>query len=293
MTRPPSPLPRLPLLGLLGLLAFAPHPRAQITMADPAGDPVLARVDGNPIRMSDVQAAIADLPAELRNMPPQMLVPLLLDQMIASRALTQAARGAGLERDPVVRRQVEQAEEQALQNAYVAREVNALLTDARLRETYARIVRENPPEPEVRARHILLRTEAEARAVIGELAGGANFEELARRRSTGPGAAQGGDLGFFKRGDMVPEFAEAAFALAVGATSPEPVRSPFGWHVIRVEERRTAEPPPYEQVRDQIRQQATEEAVQAVITRVRDAARVERFNPDGSPVGPAPAQPRR
>ena len=118
---------------------------------------------------------------------------------------------------------------------------------------------------------------------------GADFAEVARRRSSGPGAQEGGDLGFFKQGDMVPEFATAAFALQAGQISEAPVRSPFGWHVILVEERRTAPPPAFDDVRDQLRQQMLEEQVNAVVERIRTAAQVERFNLDGSPQQQRPA----
>ena len=107
-----------------------------------------------------------------------------------------------------------------------------------------------------------------------------------RRRSTGPGAREGGDLGFFKRGDLVPEFAEAAFGLQPGQITENPVRTPFGWHVIKVEERRSAPPPGLDEVRDTLRQQIFEEEVTAVVERIRGAAEVERFNMDGSPQRP-------
>jgi peptidyl-prolyl cis-trans isomerase C len=143
-------------------------------------------------------------------------------------------------------------------------------------------------------------TEAEARAALAEIRGGADFMAVAQRRSTGPGAREGGDLGFFRRGDMVPEFATAAFQLQPGQVSENPVRSPFGWHVIKVEERRTAAPPPFEEVSQTIRQQLMEAEVQAAVERARIAARVERFNLDGTAPRaidaaepPAPAAPAR
>jgi peptidyl-prolyl cis-trans isomerase C len=105
---------------------------------------------------------------------------------------------------------------------------------------------------------------------------------VAQRRSAGPGAREGGDLGFFKRGDMVPEFAEAAFALQAGQLSAAPVRSPFGWHVIRVDERRAAAPPPYEEAREPLRQRLFEGEINALVERARSAAKIERFNLDGS-----------
>mgnify|MGYP001043110328 CR=1 FL=1 len=263
--------------------ATAP-PQPAATPATPSAETVVARVDGEPITIGDVGEAARLLPEELRAAPPQLLYPLVLDQLITQRALVSAARRAGLERDPAVAARIRRAEEQELQQALISREISGNITEEALRERYQRDVAGRPPEEEVRARHILLPTEAEARAALAEARRpGADFAEVARRRSTGPGAQEGGDLGFFKRGDMVPEFAEAAFALQAGQISEAPVRTAFGWHVIKVEERRAAPPPTYEEVRDALRQQILEEQIGAIVERVRAAARIERLNPDGTP----------
>ena len=278
--RPAHPL-RAGLALAVALLA-APGLMAQPAPATPPGDPVVARVDGEPILLSDLAAAARELPEELRGAPPQMLYPLLLDQMIAGRAVTAAARRARLDQDEEVRARIRRAEEQELQQAWLTREISARVNDAAIRARYDREIAARPPEEEVRARHILVPTESEARAALAEIRGGADFTAVAQRRSTGPGAREGGDLGFFRRGDMVPEFATAAFALQPGQVSEAPVQSPFGWHVIKVEERRTAAPPPFEEVAQAIRQQLMEAEVQGAVERARAEARVERFNLDGS-----------
>lgn len=251
-------------------------------------DPVVARVDGEPIHLSDLAAAAQELPEQLRNVPAQRLYPILLDQLISGRAIAAAARAAGLDRDPETRARIRRAEEQELQQAYLSRELAGKMNDQAVRERYDREVASRPAEEEVHARHILVPTEAEAREALAELRNGADFAAVAQRRSSGPGAREGGDLGFFKRGDMVPEFAEAAFGLQPNQLS-EPVRSPFGWHVIQVLERRTAPPPRFEEVRDQLRQQMLESEVNALITRIRNNARIERFNLDGSAPRPTDA----
>jgi len=259
----------------------------------PAEDPILARVDGEPIRQSDVLATAAEvLPAEMRNMPQGLLMQVLpedirrqlLDRTITERALVGAARAAGLDKDEEVRRRIRRAEEQELQQAILTREVSASITEEAIRARYERDAASRRGEEEVHARHILLQSEADARAAMAELARpGADFAEVARRRSRDPGARDGGDLGFFKKADMVPEFAEAAFALQPGQTSPAPVRSPFGWHVIKVEERRAAAGPSFEDSRAEVRQTLMQEQVEAVVTRIRGAARIERVE------APAPA----
>lgn len=267
----------------------APAPGAQPAPGATPGDPVVARVDGEPILLSDLAAAARDLPEELRAAPPQMLYPLLLDQLIAGRAVTAAARRAGLDRDEAVRARIRRAEEQELQQAWLSAEIASRVTDAAVRARYDQQVANRPAEEEVHARHILVPTESEARAALAEVRGGADFTAVAQRRSTGPGSREGGDLGFFRRGDMVPEFAEAAFALQPGQISENPVRSPFGWHVIKVEARRQAAAPAFDDVAQAIRQQLLEAEVQAAVTRARDAARVERFNLDGSAPRPTDA----
>ncbi len=299
--------------GLAGAQpAPAPQPAPQAApQAGQAADAVIARVDGKEIRRSELEEAAQALPQELRGMPPQMLYPLLLDQLITQQALVNAARSQGLERDPQVQARLRRAEEETLQQALLSRAISGDVTEEKLRERYQRDIAGRPAEEEVRARHILVPNEADARAALAEVRRpGADFSEVARRRSTGPGSREGGDLGWFKRGDMIPEFAEAAFGLRPGEISQNPVRTQFGWHVIQVQERRQVAPPPFEEVRDTLRQQAFEEAVGAAVERFRAGAQVERFNLDGTPLrapsmldqatppagptpAPGPAQPRR
>ena len=284
------------------LLPVAPFAaRAQAPAAPPAAppagtqaaeDPVLARVDGQPVRLSDVLATAQDvLPADMRDLPPAMLMQVipadvrrqLVERTITERALTGAARAAGLDKEEAVRRRIQRAEEQELQQAFLAREVAASVTDTALRARYDQESGKRQGDEEVRARHILLRTEPEAQAALAAVKGGEEFGAVAKRLSTDPGSRDGGDLGFFKRGDMVPEFAEAAFALRPGQVSAAPVRSPFGWHVIQVEERRAAPVPGFEESRQQLRQQMLQEQVDAVVQRVRATAKVERL--DQPPAG--------
>jgi peptidyl-prolyl cis-trans isomerase C len=262
------------------VLAQAPAaPPAAATA--PAADPVLARVEGIEIRQSDLEAELRRLPDELRNVPPQMLQPLLLDQLITQKALVAAARAQGLDRDAEVRQRLQRAEEETLQQALLLREVQPLMTEEALRARFTRDVAARPTEEEIRARHILVPTEAEARAALAEVRRpGTDFADVARRRSTGPGSREGGDLGFFKRGDMIPEFEQAAFALRPGEVAQNPVRTQFGWHVIKLEERRAVAAPNYEESREQLRQQAFEEGVNAAVERIRNAANVERLTGD-------------
>jgi len=218
-----------------------------------------------------------------------VLTPLVLDQLITQKALVNAARAEKLGEQPEVQARIRRAEEQELQQALLRREIAPKLTEEALRARYARDVAGKGGEEEIHARHILVASEEEAKKIEAEVRKpGADFAAIARTRSTGPGTEQGGDLGFFKKSDMVPEFAEAAFQLQAGQISA-PVRSPFGWHVIKVEARRVAEAPSFEDSLDTLRQAAFEEAVQDTVKRIQEASKVERFNEDGSVRQMAPA----
>jgi peptidyl-prolyl cis-trans isomerase C len=273
--------PRGPLLFpaalLAGLLAFAPVASAQT----PPADPVVARVNTTEIRLSDLSEAAQGLPAEMRAMPPAMLFPMLLDQLVDRAAIVELARKRGMDRDPAVARAIARAQDQALQNALMARDVGPLVTEAQLRARYDRELAGKPGEEEVHARHILLPDEAAARAVIADLKRGGDFAAIAKARSTDK-ASGDGDLGFFKKTDMVPEFAEAAFALPAGQVTDAPVKSQFGWHVIRVEARRRAPAPSFEEAHDGLRSKTIQEAVAKVLEQARVGLTVEKFNLDGS-----------
>jgi peptidyl-prolyl cis-trans isomerase C len=269
----------------------------------PGGEEVVARVDGQPLTMTDVLATAQDvLPPEIRQMPPALLLQALpaevrrqlIERTITDRALSNAARQSGLDKEPETSRRMRRAADQELQQSYLSREVSGHITEAALRQRYEAMRKQG--EEEVHARHILVKTEAEAKHILAELHKGADFAAVARSHSTDPGGKDGGDLGFFKHGDMVPEFAKAAFALKPGETSQEPVKSPFGWHVIRIVARRPAPMPSFEEATPQLRQQAIEAEIDALVQRVRSAAKVEIVEP-AAPAGllhnaaPPPAPP--
>jgi peptidyl-prolyl cis-trans isomerase C len=246
---------------------------------------VVAKVNGQPIHLSDLKDAVQGLPDNLRGLPPMTLYPMLLDQMIDERALVAAARKSGLDKDPLVQRQMAAAEDRALQTAVLSKEVGPTITDAALHARYDKDVAGKPGEEEVHAKHILVDNEDQAKNIIADLKGGADFAALAKQYSKDPGAAQqGGDLGFFKKDEMVPEFATAAFAMKPGQVSDQPVHTQFGWHVIMVVERRPAEAPSFEQAKEELRQKLIQEGVRKAVAEARAEVPVEKFNLDGSQV---------
>jgi peptidyl-prolyl cis-trans isomerase C len=153
-----------------------------------------------------------------------------------------------------------------------------------MHKVYDEAIKQMAPEEEVHARHILVATEDEAKAIIAELKKGADFATLAKEKSKDPGAAEGGDLGWFTKDQMVPEFAEVAFKLQKGQIS-DPVHTQFGWHIIKVEDRRTKPTPTFDQVKAQIENYVSHRAQAQFVDNLRHSARIERFDQ------PAPAAP--
>jgi peptidyl-prolyl cis-trans isomerase C len=264
---------------LLGAVSGAP------ALAETESDPVLAKVNGQSIHLSELKAAAETLPPQARAMPPQQLFPLLLDQLIDAQALLAEAKKTGLDKDPDVQRTMQMAEDRALESSLLNKVVRPQVTDDAVKAHYEQQYAGKPGDAEVHARHILVGDEATAKKIIAELKKGGDFAALSKQYSKDPSAAQqGGDLGFFKKTDMVPEFANAAFALKDNEITPVPVKTQFGYHVIQTLEHRTAAPPSFEQVRDEMRQQMVQAAVQKEVAQARSQVSVERFNMDGSPV---------
>ena len=264
------------LLAVPALAQTAPPP-------PPAGDPVVATVNGKPIHLSDVKQAAESLPANVRALPPEMLYPKLIDSIVSEKALADAARKQGLQNDPGVQQQIQAATDQVLDNAYLQKQVAPQITEAALHARYDAEYGGKPGIEEVHARHILVPTEAEAKDVIAQLDKGADFATLAKKYSKDPGSADGGDLGFFKKDDMVPAFADAAFALKDGQYTETPIHTQFGWHVIQVLGHRNEPPPSFEQAQDQLKQELLKEGVQKAVADARTAADVKVFNLDGTP----------
>jgi peptidyl-prolyl cis-trans isomerase C len=275
-------------LALAAALAAAPVARAQTTPAAgaapaPDADPVLATVDGKPIHMSDVQAAGSELPANLQQLPSDQLFPLLVNQLIDRQALLVAANAEHLQKDPKVHQAMVDAANEKLENAYVQQKVGPQVTDAAVQAEFNKDYANKPGPQQVDARHILVKTQAEAQAIIDQLNKGADFATLATKDSIDPGAKNGGELGWFSQNEMVPAFANAAFALKPGQYTKTPVQTQFGWHVILCEGKRTAPAPAFADVKDQIRQQLADDAIKATLADVRGKVKIKLFNPDGTP----------
>jgi peptidyl-prolyl cis-trans isomerase C len=267
------------LAAAFGLLAVS-----TAALAQDADNPVAATVDGTEILRSDVEAVKNSLPDQMRNAPIEQLYPVLLDRTIDFKLLEIEAEKLSIGDEPELQAALAQARAAVMRDFMLRKKVEDGSTDEALKARYEELKKdEGFSFEEVHARHILLASEEDAKAVIAELADGANFEELAKEKSTGPSAPNGGDLGYFKKGAMVPEFGDAAFSMEPGSTSQEPVQTQFGFHVIKVEDKRTTEPS-FEETEPQIRQDVAREIVTALVEGLREGATIERFNLDGSPM---------
>lgn len=286
----------VPLGGIAALPALA-QTSAPAAGEKKAEDVVVAVVNGQKVMRSEVEMMAASLPPQYRQMPMQLIFPALLDQVISTKLLAGEGRKQGLQNDPEVKRRMTMIEDRLIQDAYEQKEIAKQITPAALKARYDKQVAGMPPEEEINARHILVKTEDEAKAIIADLKKNADFAKAAKEKSTDTGSgANGGELGWFKKGDMVGEFAEAAFKLKKGEVSATPVKTQFGFHVIKLEDRRPAKPPTFEDMEDELRTQMEREIGSQMVDQMRAKAQIERFNIDGSkitddkkPADPKPA----
>ncbi len=248
------------------------------------GNPVVAVVYEEEIKRTDVMNFIGQLPEQLRALPVQTIFPMALDQLVTDKVIRKRVDEAGLSDDPEVQELVSKAEDQIVKTVYLERQIEKELTEDKLQAEYKKLVSDIESEKETHARHILVEDESTAKDLIAKLDGGADFAELAKENSTGPSATSGGDLGFFTEREMVPEFAEAAFSIAPGSYSKKPVKTQFGWHVIKVEERRDSPKPDFASVRPQIEQKLRQDTAMKLFADWKGQADVKQFDINGNPV---------
>ncbi|WP_439612893.1 peptidylprolyl isomerase [Reyranella sp.] len=287
-TPPPAQAPKPP----AGQPAAKPPAAAATPAPTAVKDPVVAVVNGQQIRLSELEIAQQSLPQQYRSMPLQAVFPALLERIIDSKLVVQEGKKTKTNEDPAFKKRMAFVEEQVLQDFWIQREISRLVTLEKIQQRYQERLKSMPPEEEVHARHILVATEDEAKAIIAELKKGTAFDKLAKEKSTDKASgAEGGDLGWFKKSDMVKEFADAAFDLKKGQTSETPTKTQFGFHVISIDDRRTAPPPALEELSEQIREELAREAITAQLDRVRSGSKIEKFNMDGTKAEAAPATP--
>src|SRR6202790_2012239 len=259
-------------IGCLAMVLLASLPvRAE------EANPVLAKVNGAEIRQSDLALAEEELGPSLAQMDPSTKKENVLAFLIDMKIVAKAAEAKKIEDRDDFKARLAFTRNRLLMDNLLAVEGKAATTEDAMKKVYEEAAKQIEGEQEVHARHILVESEDEAKAIAADLKKGADFAELAKKKSKDPGASDGGDLGFFTKDQMVPEFSTVAFALEPGKNS-DPVKSQFGWHVIKVEEKRSRKAPDFDQVKGQIETYVTRKAQADYVAKLRADAKVERMD---------------
>ncbi|MGH1399060.1 MAG: peptidylprolyl isomerase [Alphaproteobacteria bacterium] len=245
------------------------------------GNPVVAKVNGQELTRVDVFNFIQTLPPQTRQQPVAQLFPFALEQVVNSVIVAEKVKNVNLDKDPKVKEQLAAAKAQIVRTVFLQNEVEKGLTEERLQEAY-KVFADNQPEvEEAKAMHILVKEEALAKDLIKQIKDGGDFAELAKEHSTDGTAENGGDLGYFAKNEVVPEFAEATFALEAGAVTDKPVKSQFGYHVIKLEEKRQRPVPTLEQSKAFLEGQLRRALLDKIVTDWRAETKIERFDING------------
>lgn len=253
------------------------------------GNPVVAMVDGEEVTRVDVVRFIKMMPDQLKQLPITAVYPLALEQVINTRIVQNKAEDAGLESDPEVLAQLSMAKQQIIRAQYIERELDKEISDSDLRKKYNETIGKTPAVEEIKAAHILVESEAKAKDLIAKIKDGGDFGKLASENSADPGNKdKGGDLGWFAKADMVPEFADAAFKLSKGSVSDAPVKTQFGWHVIKVEDKRERAKPSFEETKEMLLVEARREKLEGLLEDWKKTAKVEKFDINGKPIADQP-----
>ena len=237
-------------------------------------DEVVAKVDGTPIRYSDLAMADEEMGAALAQLEPQVRFQYLLGMLIDRRVVALAAKEKHVDDDPAVKRRQDYFNEKALRDVYWVQLMQDKVTDEAIKAYYEKNIANAPAEQEAHARHILLDSEEQAKKVKAEIDGGKSFEAAAKEYSRDPGSSDDGDLGFFRKEEMVPEFAEAVFKMKPGEVAG-PVQTQFGWHIIQLVEFRDLPKPSLEEAHDEIVRKIAREEGQKLMEKLRSDAKIE------------------
>jgi peptidyl-prolyl cis-trans isomerase C len=274
----------------VGAVALAALLTAPIASRAEDSDPVLARANGVDIRQSDLALAEEDIGSAMPQMGADQKRDYLITYLADVIVLAQAADQRQLANRGDVKQRIEFERHKALMEALLQDAGKAAMTDDALHKVYDEAIKQTPNEEEVHARHILVATEGEAKDIEAQLKNGADFAKLAKEKSKDPGAAEGGDLGYFTKEQMVPEFAEAAFKLDKGQIS-DPVKTQFGWHVIQVLDKRTKPTPTYDQVKGQLESYVARRAQADLVDNLRKSAKIERLDQPAAQSNPSTLNP--
>jgi peptidyl-prolyl cis-trans isomerase C len=258
------------------------------------GNPIVATVNGQDIMRADVVNYIQTLPIQARQLPLEQLFPAAQNQLVNERLALAKSKQARLDNDPEVKERLSDAKEEIVATVFMQKSVEEKLNEEKLREVYEGYVANFPEIEEVKAAHILVEKKSDANKLVNELEGGADFAALAKENSIDTATAENnGEIGYFTKQDVVPEFAEAAFAAEVGKVQYEPVKSEFGYHIIKVEDKRMRPVPTFEEAKPFLESQARQAVLNALFTTWRNESEIKLYDINGEePVAAeAPAAP--
>ncbi|MBH67881.1 MAG: hypothetical protein CMM58_05975 [Rhodospirillaceae bacterium] len=249
-----------------------------------ASEKIVAIVNGETIYLEEILDMAKKLPSQYRKLSLDVVYPSLVDRAVDARLVRDAGRKNGFASDPDVKSRMKQIEGQVISEIFLKKTIMPQLTESALRKIYQESKSQMGGKEQVKARHILLKTEDKARQLIDIIKSGAEFSKVASEHSVGPSAASGGDLGWFEKEQMVPSFSKAAFALRPGEIVDQPVKTQFGWHIILVEDRRSAKPPSFEEARNQLAAQLSESLLKELMMGLRLKATIQKFTMNGDPI---------
>jgi peptidyl-prolyl cis-trans isomerase C len=255
-------------------------------------DKTVAIVNGYEIKTSEVQMAAEDVIGQLPNLPPKLRYPFIVDYLIERHLLAQYAVKEGLAETDEYKRRLALYQAKALRDAYLFQKIRPQVTEEELKAAYDEEAAKLAQTERVRARHILVGSEKEAKDILARIGKGEKFEDLAKQYSLDGSKDYGGDLGYFSAPEMVPEFSKAAFALKTGELS-QPVKTDFGWHIIKLEDRKMGAAQPYDQVKPAIRNLLLRKKLQEVIATLRSGSKVELLDEDLKKMAAEAAQQRK
>ena len=240
--------------------------------------PIVANVNNEDISLETMIHAMNELPPEIQSQPFMSYYEDLLERVIDIKLFAQEGKKMKLDEEPSVRAAIDFVIEKVLMQAFLSKYVQENIKEENIKASYSNFIADETSREEIKASHILMDTENEAIDVINMLNDGDDFAELAKSKSTGPSGPSGGDLGWFKRGQMVPPFEKAAFSLNKNEITQIPVQTQFGWHVIKIFDKRIPEAPSYENMKSKLIQDLERKIVSKKIQDLRNDALIEKLS---------------
>ncbi|CAN1723677.1 peptidyl-prolyl cis-trans isomerase C [Hyphomicrobium sp. 1Nfss2.1] len=262
---------------LAATLLSVPAPSA---FAEDASDKVVVTVDGKPITEGEMKLAEGEVGQDLAQLPPEVKRRALAEYLIDNRLFANAAEAAKLGETPEFKKYMDYLHERALREQYFEKSLKESVTEEEAKKIYNARLAQMKPEPEFAARHILVASEEKAKELRAKIAAGEDFAKVAKENSIDPASkSEGGFLGYFGPGQMLPEFENVVIKMQKGELS-EPVKTAYGWHIIKLEDRRTKAPPSFDQVKDTIMNSLAVRKAQEASAEMRSKAKVEYVDPD-------------